>query len=146
MKHLRKYNESMSDLAGDSYHRRKEHMRTLEDMSLELLDENFNVQVSSEVLSRDDKYIIVNIHKKRGSQNRFDYSEIKDVFLSMVSYMESEGHSIRNIEVSDKYVSNLIPVELKKEELYLKFQLKIAGRLDHMVDYPIGQLIIRFEE
>jgi hypothetical protein len=136
----------MSDLAGDSYHRRKEHMRTLEDMSLELLDENFNVQVSSEVLSRDDKYIIVNIHKKRGSQNRFDYSEIKDVFLSMVSYMESEGHSIRNIEVSDKYVSNLIPVELKKEELYLKFQLKIAGRLDHMVDYPIGQLIIRFEE
>ena len=68
------------------------------------------------------------------------------MFFYLWLVMESEGHSIRNIEVSDKYVSNLIPVELKKEELYLKFQLKIAGRLDHMVDYPIGQLIIRFEE
>ena len=136
MKYIKTY-ESISDLASNSYHRRQEHMRTLEDMSLELWDESFNVQVSSEVLSRDDKYIIVNI-VKRGS-NRFDYSEIKDTFLSMISYMESEGHSI-SIEVSGEYVANLIPVELEGEELYLKY------KPEQMVNYPIGQLIIKFQE
>ena len=137
MKYLKTY-ESMSDLAGDSYLKRQERLRVLEDMSLELWDENFNIQVSSEVLSRDDKYIVVNI-VKRGS-NRFDYSEIKDTFLSMISYMESEGHSIKSIEVSGEYVANLIPVELEGEELYLKF------RPEQMVDYTIGQLIIKFKE
>ena len=137
MKYLKTY-ESMADLAGDSYLKRQEHLRVLSDMSLELWDENFNVQVSSEVLSRDDKYIVVNI-VKRGS-NRFDYSEIKDTFLSMISYMESEGHSIKSIEVSGEYVANLIPVELEGEELYLKF------RPEQMVNYPIGQLIIKFKE
>ena len=137
MKYIKTY-ESISDLASNSYHRRQEHMRTLEDMSLELWDESFNVQVRSEVLSRDDKYIVVNI-VKRGS-NRFDYSEIKDTFLSMISYMESEGHSIKSIEVSGEYVANLIPVELEGEELYLKF------RPEQMVNYPIGQLIIKFQE
>jgi hypothetical protein len=136
----------MSDLASDSYHKRQERLRVLSDMSLELWDDNFNVQVSSEVLSRDDKYIVVNI-VKRGSlrinqrlHNRFDYSEIKDTLLSMVSYMESEGYSIREIEVSDKYVHNLIPVELKDEKLYLKY------RPEQMVNYPIGQLVIKFKE
>jgi hypothetical protein len=137
----------MADLAGDSYHKRQERLRTLEDMSLELWDDNFNVQVSSEVLSRDDKYIVVNI-VKRGSL-RFDYSEIKDTLLSMVSYMESEGHSI-SIDVSDKYVSNLIPVELKGDELCLKHRVsRIDGSYLYMyreVDYPIGQLIIKFKE
>lgn len=129
----------MSDLASDSYLKRQERLRVLEDMSLELWDENFNIQVSSEVLSRDDKYIVVNI-VKRGSQNRFDYSEIKDTFLSMISYMESEGHSIKSIEVSSEYVANLIPVELEGEELYLKF------RPGQMVNFPIEQLIIKFKE
>ena len=138
MKYLKTY-ESMADLAGDSYLKRQERLRVLSDMSLELWDENFNVQVSSEVLSRDDKYIVVNI-VKRGTQNRFDYNEIKDVFLSMTSYMESEGHSIKSIEVSGEYVANLIPVELEGEELYLKF------RPEQMVNYPIGQLIIKFKE
>ena len=137
MKYLKTY-ESMADLAGDSYLKRQEHLRVLSDMSLELWDENFNVQVSSEVLSRDDKYIVVNI-VKRGS-NRFDYTEIKDTFLSMISYMESEVHSIKSIEVSGEYVANLIPVELEGEELYLKF------RPEQMVNYPIGQLIIKFKE
>ena len=137
MKYIKTY-ESMADLAGDSYLKRQERLRVLSDMSLELWDENFNVQVSSEVLSRDDKYIVVNIVKR--GQNRFDYSEIKDTFLSMISYMESEGHSIKSIEVSGEYVANLIPVELEGEELYLKF------RPEQMVDYPIGQLIIKFKE
>jgi hypothetical protein len=134
MKYLKTY-ESMYDLAGDSYHKRQERLRVLEDMSLELWDDNFNVQVSSEVLSRSDKYIIVNI-VKRGSY-RFDYSEIKDTFLSMISYMESEGYPIKSIEMSAKYVAKSIPVELKGDELYLKSQ---------MIDYPIDQLIIKFKE
>ena len=149
MKHLKSYKifESMSDLASDSYNKRQERLRTLEDMSLELWDENFNVQVSSEVLSRDDKYIKVTIQNKRQSSPlgaygapRFDYNKIKDTLLSMVSYMESEGYSIREIEVSDKYVHNLIPVELKDEKLYLKY------RPEQMVNYPIGQLVIKFKE
>jgi hypothetical protein len=137
MRYLKTY-ESMSDLAGDSYLKRQERLRVLEDMSLELWDENFNVQVSSEVLSRDDKYIVVNIVKR--GQNRFDYNKIKDTLLSMISYMESEGYSIKSIEVSGEYVANLIPVELEGEELYLKF------RPDQMVNYPIGQLVIKFQE
>ena len=146
MRYLKTF-ESMADLASDSYHKRQERLRTLEDMSLELWDVNFNVQVSSEVLSRDDKYIKVTIQNKRQSSPlgaygapRFDYNKIKDTLLSMVSYMESEGYSIREIEVSDKYVHNLIPVELKDEKLYLKYRPEL------MVNYPIGQLVIKFKE
>ena len=58
----------------------------------------------------------------------------------MVSYMESEGYSIRDIEVSSKYVHNLIPVQLKEEELYLKF------KPEEKMNYLIGQLIIKFKE
>lgn len=134
----------MGDLASDSYQRRQECLRTLEDMSLELSDENFNVQVSSEVLSRDDKYIIVNIVKR--GQNRFDYIEIKDTLLSMISYMESEGYPIKSIEVSNKYVANLIPVELKGDELCLKHRVSRIDGSYLMVDYPIGQLVIKFQE
>jgi hypothetical protein len=137
----------MSDLASDSYNKRQERLRTLEDMSLELWDENFNVQVSSEVLSRDDKYIKVTMQKKSepsplGAYGapRFDYNKIKDTLLSMVSYMESEGYSIRDIEVSSKYVHNLIPVQLKEEELYLKF------KPEEKMNYLIGQLVIKFKE
>ena len=89
MRYLKTY-ESMADLASDSYHKRQERLRTLEDMSLELWDENFNVQVGSEVLSRDDKYIKVNIHKKSEPSPlgmygapRFDYNKIKDTLLSI---------------------------------------------------------------
>lgn len=137
----------MSDLASDSYNKRQERLRTLEDMSLELWDVNFNVQVSSEVLSRDDKYIKVTMQKKSEPSPlgmygapRFDYNKIKDTLLSMVSYMESEGYSIREIEVSSKYSHNLIPVQLKEEELYLKF------KPEEKMNYLIGQLIIKFKE
>ena len=137
----------MSDLASDSYNKRQQRLRTLEDMSLELWDDNFNVQVSSEVLSRDDKYIKVTMQKKSepsplGAYGapRFDYNKIKDTLLSMVSYMESEGYSIREIEVSGKYSHNLIPVQLKEEELYLKF------KPEEKMNYLIGQLIIKFKE
>ena len=146
MKYLKTY-ESMSDLAGDSYHKRQERLRVLSDMSLELWDDNFNVQVNlmnirrSEVLSRDDKYIVVNIVKR--GQNRFDYSEIKDVFLSMVSYMESEGHSIKSIEVSDISSSNLIKYKLVDEVLLTD----MAGiYIPRELNRSIRQLIIKFKE
>jgi hypothetical protein len=135
MKHLRKFNES------DGSDKRQDRLRTLEDISLELSDDNFIVEV--EVLSRDDKYISVTI-KNRGFDpyfqgSRFNYNKIKDTLLSMISYMESEGYSIKSIQVSD-VLANLITVELKGEELYLKY------RPEQMVDYPIGQLIIIFKE
>ena len=140
MKYIKTY-ESMADLAGDSYLKRQERLRVLSDMSLELWDENFNVQVSSEILSRDDKYIVVNIVKR--GQNRFDYSEIKDVFLSMVSYMESEGHSIKSIEVSDISSSNLIKYKLVDEVLLTD----MAGiYIPRELNRSIRQLIIKFKE
>ena len=144
MKYLKTY-ESMSDLASDSYNKRQEHLRILEDMSLELWDEKFNTQVFSYDDFEGD--IKVTMQKKRepsplGAYGapRFDYNKIKDTLLSMVSYMESKGYSIREIEVSDRYVHNLIPVQLKEEELYLKY------RPTELVNYPIGQLIINFKE
>jgi hypothetical protein len=134
--------------------KRQERLRFLEDMSLELCDENFNVQVTSEVLTRSDKinlvkenYVVVNIQKKSGpsseiihSRTLFDYNKIKDTLLSMVSYMREEGYSIRGIEVNAEYAYRLIPVELEGEELHLKF------KPEEMIDYPIGQLVIKFKE
>lgn len=119
----------------------KDHIKVLSDMSLELCDDNFNVQVSSEVLSRDDKYIVVNI-SKIGS-NKFDYSEIKDVFLSMISYMESEGYSIKSIETSDIYSSNLIKYKLADEVLLTDMAGIYTPR---ELNRPIRQLIVKFVE
>ena len=143
----------------------QECLKTLNTMALELTDENFIVEVSSEVFVSNefstsgahqkggaDKYIKVNIHKKSEPSPlgmygapRFDYNKIKDTLLSMVSYMEEEGHSI-SIEVSDKYVHSLIPVELQGEELYLKNRVSRIDGSDLIVNYPIGQLVIKFKE
>lgn len=144
MRHLKTY-ESMSDLASDSYHKRQERLRNLEDMSLELWDENFNVQVGSEVLSRDDKYIVVNIVKRRirGIYNRFDYNDIKDTLLSMVSYMESEGYLIKSIETSDISSSNLINYKLVDEVLLTDM---VGIYKPRELNHPIGQLIIKFKQ
>lgn len=144
MRYLKKY-ESMADLASDSYHKRQELLRTLEDMSLELWHENFNVQISSEVLSRDDKYIKVNIVKRRirGIYNRFDYNDIKDTLLSMVSYMESEGYLIKSIETSDISSSNLINYKLVDEVLLTDM---VGIYKPRELNHPIGQLIIKFQQ
>ena len=137
MKYLKKY-ESLDSS------KRERNLRFLGDMSFELGDDGFNV----EVISYDDfglGDIIVRINKKSkpsplgmyGSL-RFNYNDIKETLLSMISYMESELYSIGSIEVSDKYVHNLIPVKLKGEELYLEY------RPEQRVDYSIGQLVIKF--
>ena len=144
MKYLRKY-ESLDSS------KRERNLRFLGDMSFELGDNGFDVGV----ISYDDFVgdIIVRINKKSkpsplgmyGSL-RFNYNDIKETLLSMISYMESELYSIGSIEVSDKYVHNLIPqspenwqwVKLKGEELYLEY------RPEQRVDYSIGQLVIKF--
>jgi hypothetical protein len=148
MKYLKTF-ESMNDYS-DRNLKHSRCLRFLEDMSLEL-SENFNVQIVSydEIYYKGD--IIVRI-QKRGDSNvinpfynigygakRFNYNDIKDVLLTMISYMESERYSIREIEVSSKYVHNLIPVQLKGEELELKY------RPTELVNYPIGQLVINFK-
>jgi hypothetical protein len=146
MKYLKTF-ESMNDYS-DRNLKHSRCLRFLEDMSLEL-SENFNVQIVSYDDFKGD--IIVRI-QKRGDSNvinpfynigygakRFNYNDIKDVLLTMISYMESEGYSIREIEVSSKYVHNLIPVQLKGEELELKY------RPTELVNYPIGQLVINFK-
>jgi len=129
-----------------NYYHERELMNVLQEISLELWDDGFNVQVASEVLTEDDRYIKITMQKLGESSplgtygaTRFDYNKIKDTLLSMISYMDSEGYSIRSIEVSDKYVHNLIPVELKGENLYLKYK-------QTEMNYPIGQLIIKFKE
>ena len=137
MKYLRKY-ESLDSS------KRERNLRFLGDMSLELGDNGFNVEVISygHLFLGD---IIVRINKKSKPSPlgmygapRFDYNDIKVTLLFMISYMESEGYSIGSIEVSDKYVHNLIPVKLKGEELYLEY------RPEQRVDYSIGQLVIKF--
>ena len=136
MKYLKKY-ESLDSS------KRERNLRFLGDMSLELGDNGFNV----EVISYDDFVgdIIVRINKKIKPSPlgmygalRFNYNDIKETLLSMISYMESELYSIGSIEVSDMYVHNLIPVKLKGEELYLEF------RPGQKVDYSIAQLVIKF--
>jgi hypothetical protein len=133
-------NESLneSDWFRISYHA-LEVMDVLVDMSLELWDDNFNVQVAPKIITEDDRYIRVAMQKK-SEPSRFDYNKIKDVLLTMISYMEDEGYTIKEIEVSEKYAHTLIPVELKEEKLYLKY------RPEQMVDYQIGQLVINFKE
>jgi hypothetical protein len=140
MKYLKKY-ESLDSS------KRERNLRFLGDMSFELGDDGFNV----EVISYDDfglGDIIVRINKKSKpsplgmyalKSPRFNYNDIKETLLSMISYMESELYSIGSIEVSDKYVHNLIPVKLKGEELYLEY------RPEQRVDYSIGQLVIKFK-
>jgi hypothetical protein len=136
MKYLKKY-ESLDSSKSEG------NLEFLRDMSLELGDDGFNVffscpnpgQLGSDLkrYSGDHDDIKVLIQKS----SRFDYNDIKSTLLSMISYMESEGYSIK-IEVSDKYVHNLIPVKLKGEELYLEY------RPEQRVDYSIGQLLIKF--
>jgi hypothetical protein len=70
-------------------------MDELIDMSLELWDDGFNVQVNSEDVG--ERYITVKIHKRMDFKT-FQYEDIKDQFLMMVSYMKSEGFPLGFID------------------------------------------------
>ena len=155
MRHLKTF-ESYGDLTSDNQKQRERQFRKhlLEDMSLELCDNNFDVRVSSDVLKGDDGFsindaiIVVRMEKKRapsplGSYGapRFHYNDVKDTLLSMISYMELEGYTIEIIKVSNKYVHSLIAVELdvNDEKLY-------SNNKQREVNYLIGELIIKFKE
>ena len=137
MKYLKKY-ESLDSS------KRERNLRFLGDMSFELGDDGFNVLVRDLLISGCIKVYIqrkgiqIDQVNNRYSPVRFNYNDIKETLLSMISYMESESYSIGSIEVSDMYVHNLIPVKLKGEELYLEY------RPEQKVDYSIGQLVIKF--
>lgn len=137
MKYLKKY-ESLDSS------KRERNLGFLRDMSLELGDNGFNVLVRDLLISGCIKVYIqrkgiqIDQVNNRYSPVRFNYNDIKETLLSMISYMESESYSIGSIEVSDMYVHNLIPVKLKGEELYLEY------RPEQRVDYSIGQLVIKF--
>lgn len=96
-------------LASIEYHKRQEILNMLSEMSLELWDNNFNVQVSSEVLSRTDKYIRVTF-QKRGYNSVFNWNDISDTFDTMISYLISEGlkFSSMNAEVVEDSNNTLV--------------------------------------
>ena len=130
----------------------QEQVRVLSDISLELCDENFDIQVSSESLD-DYNSVLVIVQKKR--KKRFNYNDIKDSFLSMVGYMESEGYNFNNIEIKAEFpVSNgqttsiqigrSNPVELKGEKLYLVDVDGMSYPMNPL--YPIEKLVIKFKE
>jgi hypothetical protein len=77
------------------FNKRKEITDVLSDMSLELWDEGFNVQVSVEELTQSEKFIRV-IIQKRGYEQMFKISSVSDVVDSMTSYLVSEGLELSN--------------------------------------------------
>jgi hypothetical protein len=85
------------------FNKRKEITDVLSDMSLELWDEGFNVQVSVEELTQSEKFIRV-IIQKRGYEQLFNISSVSDVIDSMTSYLVSEGLELSsfNVEVIEE--------------------------------------------
>ena len=157
MRHLKTYESFYdrieSDLESGKYRKRQEHLRVLEDMSLELWDDNFNVQLGS-IYSPPDKNYMKVTFQKRGHNLNFNYDNIKDTLLSMVSYMESEGYKIRSISILIDGVFNYLPAIVKDDKLYLDDTININNvqNLSKVVDEskeilnPIIQLVIKFEE
>lgn len=107
-------------LASIEYHKRQEIIDMLSEMSLELWDNNFNVQVSSEVLSRTDKYIIVTL-QKRGYNSIFKWNDVSDTIDTMISYLTSEGLKFNSMNVSVIDNSYYFESLDKVEELFSQF-------------------------
>lgn len=150
MRHLKTYESFYdrieSDLESGKYRKRQEHLRVLEDMSLELWDDNFNVQLGS-IYSPPDKNYMKVTFQKRGHNLNFNYDNIKDTLLSMVSYMESEGYKIRSISILIDGVFNYLPAIVKDDKLYFNVQnlSKVVDESKEILN-PIIQLVIKFEE
>jgi hypothetical protein len=112
-----------------------DHIKVLSEMSIDLWDKEFNVQVVDEIISRDHQCIVVNIVKK-GSK-KFIYTEIKDELLEMVGYMDREGWEILNMEFTHIAVG----------PLYCRLDGdKLVTILGEEIDYQFDQLIVKFVE
>jgi hypothetical protein len=124
MNYLKPFYKFESDsnwpLASNEYHKRQEIINMLSEMSLELWDNNFNVQVSSEVLSRTDKYIIVTL-QKRGYNSTFKWSDVSETIDTMISYLTSEGLKFNSMNVSVIDNSYYFESLDKVEELFSHF-------------------------
>ena len=130
MRYLRTYK-----LFESSWYDIKDHIKVLSDMSMDLWDKEFNVQVADEIISREHQCIVINIVKK-GSK-KFTYPDIKQESLEMVGYMDREGWEILNMEFSH------IPVG----PLYCKLDGdKLVDVSGEEIDYQFDQLIVKFVE
>ena len=130
MRYLRTYK-----LFESSWYDIKDHIDVLSDMSMDLWDKEFNVQVADEIISREHQCIVVNIVKK--GSNKFTYPEIKQELLEMVGYMDREGWEILNMEFSHIAVG----------PLYCKLDGdKLVNMSGEEIDYQFDQLIVKFVE
>ena len=120
----------------------KDHIKVLSDMSMDLWDKEFNVQVADEIISREHQCIVVNIVKK-GSK-KFTYPEIKEELLEMVGYMDREGWEILNMEFTrGRYNTRDLPAG----PLYCKLDGdKLVNISGEEIDYQFDQLIVKFVE
>ena len=130
MRYLRTYK-----LFESSWYDIKDHIDVLSDMSMDLWDKEFNVQVADEIISREHQCIVVNIVKK--GSNKFTYPEIKQELLEMVGYMDREGWEILNMEFT----------HIAAGPLYCKLDGdKLVNMSGEEIDYQFDQLIVKFVE
>jgi hypothetical protein len=139
MKYLKKY--KLWESIQDSWQKRQEIIETLIDRSQELWDEDFNVQISSEALSRNERFIKVSFQKKR--MGHFFWSDIEEVANWMTSYVESEGLNIKSFLASPK----------TDEQIYQSYPFQNSpdnisqeGNFDKLEEYKgeLYQLVIKF--
>ena len=137
MRYLRTYK-----LFESSWYDIKDHIDVLSDMSMDLWDKEFNVQVADEIISREHQCIVVNIVKK-GSK-KFTYPEIKQELLEMVGYMDREGWEILNMEFTHIAAG---PVMVETMVIYCKLDGdKLVNMSGEEIDYQFDQLIVKFVE
>ena len=130
MRYLRTYK-----LFEASWYDIKDHIDVLSDMSMDLWDKEFNVQVADEIISREHQCIVVNIVKK--GSNKFTYTEIKQELLEMVGYMDREGWEILNMEFT----------HISAGPLYCKLDGdKLVNMSGEEIDYQFDQLLVKFVE
>ncbi len=137
------------------YNHVQEILNNLKDMSLELWDENFNVQISEYVISPDAKYIIINLYKKSTgrrelyvSGSSFNWIEIKDTLLQMCDYLHSEGLVFSSMDafISVKSRDYRCEVGFKGEDLCFLKNTLFGAKMGDVVDMPIGQLIVKYKQ
>ena len=149
MKYLKKYKLWESIQEPLSWQKRQEIIETLIDRSQELWDEDFNVQIGSEALSRNERFIKVSFQKKRMGQPNitdshfphFFWSDIEEVVNWMTSYVESEGLNIKSFLASPK----------TDEQIYQSYpfqndNISQEGNFDKLEEYKceLYQLVIKF--
>jgi len=124
-----------------SYVKQLEIAEFLRDLSLELWDDNFNVQVNHTALrSADDIVFTVNIVKR--GEKRFLFQDVKEVVQSMINYMDSEAFIIKNIQVCD--LAGWYDVILKDDKIFSKTSNWLNDIVGEEINHLIGNVEINF--